>query len=48
MRLTVLPEAATQVQIAAEAMVDDLRKGKAMSEALTAFCIEVIHSDEAA
>lgn len=48
LRLTVLPEAATQVQIAAEAMVDDLRKGKAMSEALTAFCIEVIHSDEAA
>ena len=45
---TVLPEAATQVQIAAEAMVDDLRQGRTVTEALTAFCLEVIQLDEAA
>lgn len=45
---TFLPEAATQVQLAVETMVTDLSQGSTLEDALTAFCREVMHLDEAA
>ena len=48
LRRVILPDAATEVQIAAEMMLKDLSSGKSVSESLTAFCVEVMHLDEAA
>lgn len=48
LRRVILPDAASVVQIAAEMMLEDLTSGKSVSESLTAFCVEVMHLDEAA
>lgn len=48
LRQVILPDAASEVQIAAEMMLKDLTSGKSVSESLTAFCVEVMHLDEAA
>ena len=48
LRMTVLPEAATEVQLAVETMVTDLSQGSTLEDALTAFCRDVMHLDEAA
>lgn len=45
---TFLPEAATQVQLAMETMVTELSQGSTLEVALTAFCRDVMHLDEAA
>ena len=46
--MTVLPEAATEVQLAVETMVTELCGGSTLGDALTAFCRDVMHLDEAA
>ena len=45
---TVLPEAASDVQLALETMVADLSRGSTLEDALTAFCLEVLNLDETA
>lgn len=46
LRMAVMPEAVSETQAAAEMLIKDLKEGNSFAEALTAFCIKIIGTDE--